>query len=158
MALATGAIAPHFTLKTKTADGLKEVSLGDSIGKKPVVLLFFPLAFTSGCEKEMCTVRDSLKDFESLEATVYGISVDSPFAQEAFAKANQLNFSLLSDFNREAAKAYDVVLPELAGLKNVAMRSAFVIDRSGTIVFSTANPDPKVQPDFDAIKAALKSA
>jgi len=156
MALATGTKAPDFTLKTKTADGLEDVTLSDNFGKKKTVLLFFPLAFTSVCMDEMCQVSDGLQAYDDLNAQVYGISVDSPFAQEKMASEKGLKFPLLSDFNKEVAKAYDVLFEDLLGLKGVAKRSAFVIDEEGAIVYSESSDNPKQLPDFDAIKAALK--
>jgi peroxiredoxin len=155
MALATGTKAPEFTLKTKTADGLEDVSLADNFGKQKTVLLFFPLAFTSVCMDEMCSVSQSLDDYSSLNAKVYGISVDSPFTQKKMAEVDQLKFPLLSDFNKEVSKAYDVLFEDLLGFKGVAKRSAFVIDEDGTIIYSESSDDPKQLPDFDAIKSAL---
>ena len=157
MALQKDTKAPDFVLKQKTADGLADVRLSDNFGKKKSVLLFFPLSFTGVCTAELCSVRDSLKQYEALNAAVYGISVDSPFSQEAFAKQEGINFPLLSDFNRDVSTAYDVLFPELLGFKGVAKRSAFVIDEDGTIIFSSSSDDPKVLPDFDAIKKALQS-
>jgi peroxiredoxin len=156
MALEVGTKAPDFTLKSKNADGLQDITLSDNFGKGKTVLLFFPLAFTSVCIDELCSVRDSLQDYNDLGATVYGISVDSPFTQEAFGQQNKLNFTLLSDFNKEVSTAYDVIFEDLIGLKGVSKRSAFVIDSDGVIQFSSSSDDPKVLPDFDAIKAALK--
>lgn len=156
MALATGTKAPEFTLKTKTGEGLQDVSLADNLGKQKTVLLFFPLAFTSVCMDEMCSVNESLEDYNSLNAKVYGISVDSPFAQEKMAEVDGLKFPLLSDFNKEVAAAYDVLFEDLLGLKGVAKRSAFVIDEDGSIIYSETSDDPKQLPDFEAIKAALK--
>lgn len=158
MALEKGTKAPDFTLKTKTANGLEDVTLSEHFGKENVVLLFFPLAFTSVCVEEMCTVSASLNEYKDLNAAVYGISVDSPFAQEKMAQADDLQFPLLSDFNKEAAAAYDVLYEDLLGLKGVAKRSVFVIDASGTVVYSASSDDPKQMPDFEAVKAALKSA
>ncbi|MCB1121409.1 MAG: redoxin domain-containing protein [Verrucomicrobiae bacterium] len=155
MALAVGTKAPDFTLKTKTADGLQEVTLSDQYGKGKTVLLFFPLAFTGVCIKELCSVRDSLADYNNLGATVFAISVDSPFTQEIFAQQNNLNFTLLSDFNKEVSSSYDVLFEDLIGLKGVSKRSAFVIDSNGDILFSSSSDDPTVLPDFEAIKAAL---
>ncbi len=155
MALEVGTKAPDFTLKTKTADGLQDVTLSDNFGNGKTVLLFFPLAFTSVCLEELCTVRDSLQDYNDLNTTVYAVSVDSPFTQEVFAEQNNLNFTLLSDFNREVSAAYDVQYEDLIGLKGVAKRSAFVIDSGGVIQFSSSSDDPTVLPNFDAIKAAL---
>lgn len=157
MALATGTKAPEFTLKTKNADGLQDISLGDNLGKKKTVLLFFPLAFTSVCMDEMCTVNSGLQAYKDLNAEVYGISVDSPFTLEKMAGIDNLQFPLLSDFNKEVSAAYDVLYADLLGFKGVSKRSAFVIDESGSIIYSESSDDPKVVPNFDAIKAALAS-
>lgn len=156
MALATGTKAPAFTLKTKNAEGLHDVALADNLGKHKTVLLFFPLAFTSVCMDEMCSVNQSLDDYSSLNAKVYGISVDSPFTQEKMAEVDGLKFPLLSDFNKEVSGAYDVLFEDLLGFKGVAKRAAFVIDEEGTIIYAESSEDPKQLPDFEAIKAALK--
>jgi peroxiredoxin len=155
MALKQNTQAPTFTLKQKTADGLQEVSLSDNYGKKNTVLLFFPLAFTSVCQDELCSVSGGLDQYEDLDAVVWGISVDSPFAQEAFAAKAGISLPLLSDFNKEVAAAYDVLYADLLGLKGVAKRSAFVINKEGTIVYSWSSDDPKQLPDFDEIRSAL---
>jgi len=155
MAIATGTKAPDFSLKSKNDEGLADVSLSANLGKTSTVLLFFPLAFTSVCEAELCGIRDSLKDYEGLNAQVYGISVDSPFSQEVFAKQNGLNFPLLSDFNKDVSSAYDVLFEDLLGFKGVSKRSAFVINQDGVVVYSESSDDPKQLPNFDAIKAAL---
>ncbi|MGB0344444.1 MAG: redoxin domain-containing protein [Coraliomargarita sp.] len=157
MALATGTQAPDFTLKTKNADGLQDVTLSGNLGKQKTVLLFFPLAFTSVCMEEMCSVNSGLDAYTRLNAAVYGISVDSPFALEKMAAVDNLQFPLLSDFNKEVSAAYDVLYPDLLGFKGVAKRSAFVIDENGVIVYSESSDDPKQLPDFDAIKAALEA-
>ncbi len=156
MALQPGTKAPAFSLKTKTADGLKDVALADNLGKKQTVLLFFPLAYTSVCTAEMCSVSQDLGSYNGLDAAVYGISVDSPFAQEAWAKLNNITFPLLSDFNKEVSKAYDAQYADLLGFKGVAKRAAFVIGKDGVIKYSSSSDDPKVLPDFKAIQAALK--
>ena len=156
MAIASGTKAPDFTLKSKNEEGLADVTLSDNFGKSSTVLLFFPLAFTSVCQDELCSIRDSLADYEGLNAQVYGISVDSPFSQEAFAQANGgFKFPLLSDFNKDVSGAYDVLFEDLLGFKGVSKRSAFVIDKEGTVVYSESSDDPKQLPDFEAIKAAL---
>ncbi len=155
MAISTGSKAPDFTLKSKNDEGLADVTLSANYGKTATVLLFFPLAFTGVCEEELCSIRDSLADYEGLNAQVYGISVDSPFAQEAFAKANHFNFPLLSDFNKEVSMAYDVLFEELIGLKGVSKRAAFVITKDGEIAYGESSDDPKQLPDFAAIKVAL---
>lgn len=155
MALTTGTKAPEFTLKTKTAEGLEDVSLSDNLGKKKTVLLFFPLAFTSVCMDEMCTVNSGIQKYKDLNAAVYGISVDSPFTLEKMALVDKLQFPLLSDFNKEVSEAYDVLYADLLGFKGVSKRSAFVIDEEGTIIYAESSDDPKVVPDFDAIESAL---
>lgn len=155
MALATGTKAPDFTLKTKNAEGLHDVTLSDNFGKKKTVLLFFPLAFTSVCMQEMCDVSAGITAYNDLNAAVYGISIDSPFAQEQMAKVDKLQFPLLSDFNKEVSEAYDVLYADLLGFKGVSKRSAFVIDEAGVILYSESSEDPHDLPNFDAIKAAL---
>ena len=155
MALATGTKAPDFTLKTKNAEWLQDVTLSDNFGKKKTVLLFFPLAFTSVCMQEMCDVSAGIAAYNDLNATVYGISIDSPFAQEQMAKVDKLQFPLLSDFNKEVSEAYDVLYADLLGFKGVSKRSAFVIDETGVILYSESSEDPHDLPNFDAIKAAL---
>jgi peroxiredoxin len=156
MALQVGEQAPQFTLKTKGPEDLVDVSLADNLGKKQTVLLFFPLAFTEVCTEEMCTVSGGLSDYEALDASVYGISVDSPFAQEGWAKANEITIPLLSDFNKEVSAQYDVLYADLIGFKGVSKRSAFVIGKDGTINYSWSSDDPHNLPPFDEIKAALQ--
>ena len=156
MTLNIGEQAPDFSLKTKNAEGLKDISLSDHKDKQSVVLLFFPFAFTSVCTEETCSVRDDLSSYADLNAQVYGISVDSPFAQEVMSEKQNLNFPLLSDFNKEVSKSYGVLYEDFIGFAGVAKRSAFVISKDGTILFSWSSDDPKQLPDFDAIKASLK--
>ena len=155
MPIALGSKAPDFTLKTKTADGLKDVKLSDQFGKKQVVLLFFPLAFTGVCTQEMCDITSGLSQYSGLNAEVYGISVDSPFAQEAWSKQNKIGITLLSDLNKQIIKSYDVVFPMLAGVGDTAARAAFVIGKDGVIKYAEQTPTPKDLPNFEAIKAAL---
>ena len=156
MALYVGNKAPDFTLKTKTADGLKDVKLSNNFGKKQTVLLFFPLAFTGVCTQEMCDITAGLGQYAGLDAEVYGISVDSPFAQEAWAKQNSIKVTLLSDLNKTVIKAYGVVFPNLAGVGDTAARAAFVIGKDGMIKYVEVTPTPKDLPDFTAVQAALK--
>ena len=156
MALATGAKAPEFTLKHKHAGGLDDISLAENFGKQKTVLLFFPLAFTSVCMDEMCTVNSGIQKYKDLNAAVYGISVDSPFTLEKMALVDNLQFPLLSDFNKEVSTAYDVLFEDLLGFKGVSKRSAFVIDEEGTIIYAESSDDPKQLPDFAAIMAALQ--
>ena len=155
MTLPIGTPAPDFTLKTKTPEGLSDVDLNSHKGESSVVLLFFPFAFTGVCTEETCSVRDDLSSYENLNAKVYGISVDSPFAQEAMALKENLNFPLLSDFNKEVSTKYGVLYEDFIGFNGVSKRSAFVISTTGEITFSWSSDDPKQLPDFDAIKAAL---
>ena len=155
MPLKTGTSAPDFTLKTKTAQGLEEVKLSDNFGQRNTVLLFFPLAFTGVCTAEMCDVSGGISSYESLNAAVYGISIDSPFAQEAWANQEKITIKLLSDLNKTVIKAYDVVFPMLAGVGDTAARSAFVIDKQGAIAYAEQTPTPKDLPNFEAVKATL---
>ncbi|MDA8823330.1 redoxin domain-containing protein [Opitutales bacterium] len=155
MTLPIGTTAPNFTLKTKTPEGLIDVDLNSHKGESSVVLLFFPFAFTGVCTEETCSVRDDLSAYESLNTKVYGISVDSPFAQEAMALKENLNFPLLSDFNKEVSSKYGVLYEDFIGFNGVSKRSAFVISTTGEITFSWSSDDPKQLPDFNAIKAAL---
>jgi glutaredoxin-dependent peroxiredoxin len=155
MALSVGTKAPDFTLKSKQASGLLDVKLSNNFGKKNTVLLFFPAAFTSVCTKEMCDMTASINDYSKLNADVVGISVDSPFAQEAWAQKEKINFTLASDLNKEVIKKYDVVFPMLVGIGDTAARAAFVIDKNGVIQYSEQTPTPKDLPNFDKVKEAL---
>jgi peroxiredoxin len=158
MPIAVGSKAPDFTLKTKTADGLKDIKLSDNFGKKQTVLLFFPLAYTGTCTQEMCDISNGLGGYSGLGAEVYGISVDSPFAQEAWAKSSKITVTLLSDLNKTVTKAYDVVFPNLAGVGDTSARAAFVIGQDGVVKYAEQTPTPKDLPDFNAVKAALSKA
>src|SRR5271155_5251373 len=149
MPLKIGTSAPDFTLKTKTAGGLEDVKLSDNFGKRNTVLLFFPLAFTGVCTQEMCDVSGGISSYESLNASVYGISVDSPFAQEAWSMQEKITIKLLSDLNKTVIKAYDVVFPMLAGVGDTAARAAFVIDKQGAIVYAEQTATPKDLPNFE---------
>lgn len=155
MPLKTGTSAPDFTLKTKTATGLEDVTLSASFGKENVVLLFFPFAFTGVCTAEMCDISGGVSAYSDLNAKVYGISVDSPFAQEAWAQKEKITLTLLSDLNKTVTEAYDVVFKGIAGIGDASARAAFVIDKKGTIVYAEQTPTPKDLPDFTAVKAAL---
>lgn len=156
MAIAVGTKAPDFTLKSKDAEGVKDIKLADNLGKKNTVLLFFPLAFTSVCTKEMCDITQGIKAYQDLDAAVYGISVDSPFAQEAWAQKENIRIPLLSDLNKKIAAAYGVLLDDLLGFGSTSARAAFVIDKQGIIRYSEQTPTPKDLPDFAKIQSALK--
>jgi len=155
MTLEIGSKAPDFSLKSKTADGLVDVKLSDHLGQNSVVLLFFPFAFTGVCTEEACSVRDDLSSYESLNARVFGISVDSPFAQEVMSNQENLNFPLLSDFNKSVSSDYGVLYEEFIGYNGVSKRSAFVVSAEGTVSYAWSSDDPKQLPDFDSIKAAI---
>ena len=133
------------------------VDVGAEFGSAPIVILFFPLSFSSVCSDEFCTIRDDWNAWTNLDAKVYGISVDSPFVTQKFRELENLPFPLLSDFNREVATQFDALHDDLFGLKGVAKRSAFVIDREGTIVYASVSDDPGQMVDFDAIKSAVES-
>jgi len=155
MPLKIGDKAPDFSLLNSNVE---KVSLSD-FGGKNVVLLFFPLANTGVCTKEMCTFRDELKGYEDLDAQVLGVSVDSPFALQMWAEKNNYNFPLLSDFNKEVSASYDalcdIFAPGKLDFKGVAKRSAFVIDKNGNIKYAEVLEDAGNEPSYEAIKKAL---
>ncbi len=155
MPIAVGSKAPDFTLKTKTAEGLKDVTLSANFGKKQTVILFFPLASTGVCTQEMCDISSGLSQYASLGAEVIAISVDSPFTQEAWAKTNKINVTLASDLNKEVTKAYGVLFPMLAGIGDTSARAAFVVGLDGVIKYAEQTPSPKELPNFSAVQAAL---
>ncbi|MCS7198223.1 MAG: peroxiredoxin [Candidatus Bipolaricaulota bacterium] len=148
--------APDFTTKACDGEKIEEFTLSKELGKESIVLAFFPLAFSPVCTTEMCSFRDSLAQFNALKARVYGISVDSPFTLNAFIKANDLKFKLLTDFNKEISRAYGVLHEDLLGLKGVAKRSVFIIDKNGIVRYRWVSDDPRQLPDLEAIRAALQ--
>jgi glutaredoxin-dependent peroxiredoxin len=155
MAIPVGSKAPDFTLKSKQASGLVDVKLSDHFGKRNTVLLFFPAAFTGVCTQEMCSITAARNDYSSLNADVIGVSVDNPFAQEAWAQKEKIGITLASDLNKKVAEAYGVLLPDLIGMGAVAARAAFVIDKHGVVQYSEQTPTPKELPNFNAIKDTL---
>jgi len=157
MAISVGAKAPDFNLKSKQASGLTDVKLSNNFGKKNTVVLFFPLAFTSVCTKEMCDVTAGLNSYSELNADVIAVSVDSPFTQEAWAQKERIGITLASDLNKETAKAYGTLLSDLIGLGSVSARAAFVIDKQGVVQYSEQTPTPKDLPNFSAIQKVLGS-
>ncbi|MYF80145.1 MAG: peroxiredoxin [Chloroflexi bacterium] len=152
-AVKVGDHAPDFNLRS--TDG-EMVSLSDQSGSN-VVLAFFPAAFTGVCQTEMCTFRDSLAEFNGINAKVFGISVDPPFSQAEFHSQNDLTFPLLSDLGGATVDAYGVSLPNLAGIEgyNVAQRSVFVIDGDGHVRWAWVSDSPLNEPSYDDVKAAL---
>ena len=153
MAIRKGDRAPGFALPAKPGE---KIDVGEHIGQDRVVLLFFPLAFSPVCTDEMCHFRDEWSEWESLDAKVLGISVDSPFVTDRFRTEEKIPFDILSDFNKDVSANYGVLHEELIGLKGVAKRSAFVIDADGTVAYAWVTDDPRVQVPFDEVKAALK--
>ncbi|MGZ5004461.1 MAG: redoxin domain-containing protein [Chthoniobacterales bacterium] len=160
MALPVGSKAPDFTLSTKTADGPKQITLSENFAKGNTLLLFFPMAFTGTCTTEMCGVSMDIAAYSSLNATVYGISGDNPFAQEAWAQKENIRVPLLSDYEHEVARVYDVAYDSFLPERNLPMggvpkRAVFVIDRNGVIQYSECDDDARALPNFEKIKARL---
>ena len=154
MAVEVGQEAPEFTLYDADRN---QQSLSGFRGKN-VVLAFYPGAFTGVCTTEMCALRDRVDQFNSLNAQVLGISVDSPFSQKAWADANNLNFPVLCDFNRQVVNQYDVALQNLAGMEGyvAANRAVFVVDKDGVVRYKWVAPAPVDEPDYDEIRGALE--
>lgn len=155
MPIAVGSKAPAFTLKSKTDAGLVDVSLAENLGKKNTVILFFPLAFTGVCTQELCDITSGLGQYADLGAEVIGISVDSPFAQDAWAKQHKIGIKLASDLNKGVTDAFGVRFPMLAGVGDTSARAAFVIDKNGVVQYAEQTPTPKDLPNFEAVKAVL---
>jgi peroxiredoxin len=146
--------APAFTLPDTD---LKPRSLKEFLGRK-VVIAFFVSAFTSVCTKEMCAFRDSMARLIDLKAQVIGISVNDPFSNKAFAEKNRLTFPILSDYNRQAIKAYGVENLDFGGLKcyTVAKRSIFIVDKNGVVRYTWTTEDSRREPDYKEIESALE--
>ncbi|MEL6275422.1 MAG: redoxin domain-containing protein [Bacteroidota bacterium] len=153
MAVQVNDKAPAFTLHS---DSKKEVSLSDYEGRN-LVILFFPLAFTGVCTAEMCSMRDSLAEYNGLNTDVVGISVDSVFTLEKFKEAEGLNFPLLSDFNKEVSRQYGSLYEEFVmGMRGVSKRSAFVVDKEGTVRYAEVLESAGDLPNFAQIKTTLQ--
>ncbi len=153
MPIQPGQQAPDFTLRDTEKNS---VTLRELKGKN-VVLLFYPLAFTGTCTKELCSVRDSLAFYNNTNAQVYGISVDSLYAQGKFKAEQNINFPLLSDFNKEASTAYDTIYEQFSNdMKGVSKRSAFVIDKEGIVRYAEVLENAAEIPNFDAIQKCLE--
>lgn len=152
MSIQVGSPAPAFTLHNSEKE---EVSLSDYKGKN-VVLLFFPLAFTSVCTDELCHMRDNIATYSGLNAEILAVSVDSPFTLEKFKADQQLNFPLLSDFNKSASQAYGALYEDFVfGMKGVSKRAAFVIDKEGVVRYAEVLDNAGNLPNFEAIKETL---
>ncbi len=152
MAINKGDAAPSFTLPNSEN---QPISLASYSGQ-PVVVLFFPLAFTGVCTAELCTMRDHMAQYQGLNAQVLAISVDSPFTLAKFKAEQDLPFPLLSDFNKEAAKAYGVLYEDFYGLKGVAKRSAFVVGADGKVAYAEVLEDAGHQPDYHQLQQTLR--
>ncbi|EMA43975.1 redoxin domain-containing protein [Halococcus saccharolyticus] len=153
-----GDSAPDFTAKL-AGDEPEEFTLSEQFGEAPLVLAFFPGAFTPPCTNEMVAFQDDLDALRETGATLYGISADSPFSQAAFQDEHGLEFDLVSDMDRAAIEAYDVSLDiDDLGLQGVAERAVFVIDGDGTVTYSWVADDPTNEPDYDAVYEAAEAA
>lgn len=153
MIIQKGDKAPNFTLTTSDKS---QVALEDYKGKN-VLLLFFPLAFTGVCTTELCTMRDDLSVYQSLDAEVLAVSVDSFATLARFKEDQSLNFTLLSDFNKQVSRAYGAFYEEFVlGMKGVSKRSAFVIDKNGMVQYAEVLESAGDLPNFEAIKATLR--
>ena len=150
--------APRFTAPLANGD-VDEVSLADTLDDGPVALAFFPGAFTSVCSHEMSTFQDRITDIEDAGAKLFGVSIDTPFAQNAFRDELDLSFDLISDNDRDLIEAYDVGMDfaEL-GVHDVAKRAVFVIDSDGIVSYAWVSDDPGVEPDYDEVVDAAQSA
>ena len=153
--ITVGSPAPVFQLPAKPGD---MVDVGALFGKEKVVLLFFPLAFSSVCTAEMCHFRDSWAQWESVGAKVFAISIDSPFVVNKFREAERIPFPVLSDFNKTVAPTYGALHADLMGLKGVTKRAAFVVGRDGKVAYAWVSENPGVQVDFDAVREAVRKA
>jgi len=154
MKIKTGQTAPDFTLFDSEK---KEVTLNNFRGRN-IVLLFFPLAFTSVCTKELCSVRDTIGDYEKLNAEVFGISVDSHYTLARYKADQHLNFSLLSDFNKEASAAYGSLYEKFGlNMKGVSKRSAFIIDKMGVVRYAEVLENASETPNFSNMQTVLLS-
>ena len=153
MAAEVGSTAPDFTL---TSQDRQPVKLSEQRGA-PVVLAFFPAAFSSVCTKELCTFRDQVARLNQAHAKVYGISVDTFFTLKAFKEAQGLTFPLLSDFNKEAIRDYGVFNEEMIGLKGIAKRAVFVIDKDGVVRHREVLEDARNEPNYETVFATLKT-
>ena len=151
MAAETGSIAPDFTLPNQDRE---PVTLSKQRGR-PTVLAFFPAAFSSVCQKELCTFRDALTRLNKVNAQVYGISVDTFFALKAFADQQHLTFPLLSDFNKQVIRDYGVFNEDMIGLKGIAKRAVFVLDKDGVVRHREVLDDARNEPDYEKIYQAV---
>lgn len=156
MAIEVGVVAPDFVLRGWSPEGIQEFSLSSFRGK-PVVLLFFPAAFTGVCTEEFCTASPKFEDGAWGDVQVLGVSCDTPFALGAWAKQNNISVPLLSDYQRKVIADFDVVLADLAGLGPAAQRASFVIDADGMVRYVEVTETPSNLPNFEALTTAIKA-
>ncbi|MFC7007018.1 redoxin domain-containing protein [Halalkalicoccus salilacus] len=150
--------APDFTAPI-ARDGVEPFTLSEHLGDGPVVLAFFPGAFTSVCTSEMATFQEELDDFEEAGATVYGISVDSPFSLDEFREQEGIEYGMISDTNKEIIEAYDVEMDFAdMGYHGLAKRATFVIDEDGEVAYRWVSDDPGVEPDYAEVAEAARAA
>ncbi len=155
MPLPVGTPAPDFALPVKPKED--PLLLADYLGEHIVVLMFFPLAFSSTCTEQMCTVAENYSAWQDLDAEVIGISIDSPWTNQKFAGECGATFPIASDFNKEVAAAYDALFDEMLGMKGVTRRVVYVIDREGMITYTWEGEHAGVMPDFEEIMAAVEA-
>jgi peroxiredoxin len=150
--------APNFTVPLANGD-IESFTLSDDLDEAPIVLAFFPAAFTGTCRTEMRTFQDRLEAFQDAGATVYGVSVDSPFALEEFREQHAIEFGLLSDFQKDVVDDYGVRMDFAdLGVYGVAKRAVFVIDGDGNVAYRWVTDDPGEEPDYDAVETAARNA
>ena len=152
MTTAIGEKVSDFELMSHQGEAVK---LSEQLANGPVVLAFFPMAFTGVCTAEMCEFRDTLKEFEGLSTTVFGISVDSRFSLKAFAEQQDLNFNLLSDFNKEVSGSLGILYEDFLGMKGVSKRSVFVVAKDSTVAYKWVTDNAGDRPDLAEVKEAL---
>lgn len=156
MAVEVGSQAPDFTLLNTER---QPVSLSSLTGDKAAVIAFFPAAFSGVCQKELCTFRDGLSDYNDLNANVVAISPDHVFSNKAFAEQNEINFPVLTDFTLSTIKAYDVAFENFAGVEGytACARAVFVVDKEGKVAYAEVTENPGVEPNYEAVQAAVKA-
>ena len=153
-----GERAPNFTAPLAGGNAYNDVeqfTLSEAIGDGPIILAFYPAAFTSGCTKEMCAFRDSIGEFNALDAQVYGVSVDLPFAQNIWIQEHTLTFPMISDWNHEIIRKYNVILNDMYGMIESAERSVFIIDTDGVVTYRWIREDGN--PDFEELITELQT-
>lgn len=156
MTIQPGDAAPDFTAKVTDGEDVDEFALADAIGDGPVVIGFFPLAFTSVCENQMTDLKENLETLQSEGATVFGLSVDSPFALQRFHQDNGFGFPLISDYNRDAVEAFGLFYEDLMGLEKPAKRATVVINDDGEVAWTWSTDDPGQKPEVDEIAQVVR--